>query len=127
MRKTLAYILYFIIGGYIVLNRGISGLSIGPLFLGEIGLFLGLPFLLQASLNKIKIFFWVNILILIYFIWGLIHLSFGTIDLYSLQQFVLVYYVAFIPIGYEVGKRHPDIFDRALPVFFKIHVIFGNI
>ena len=125
MRKILAYILYFIIGGYIVFNRGISGLSIGPLYLGEIGLFLGLPFLLKALLIQSKTFFWMNILILIYFIWGLLHLSFGTINLYSLQQFVLVYYIAFIPIGYGVGKRYPDIFDRIFPFFLKTHVIFA--
>jgi len=108
-----------------VFNRGVAGLSIGPLYLGEIGLIIGLPFLLKALFNTRKRIFWINILILTYFFWGLVHLNFRRIDIYSLQQFSLIYYTLFIPIGYEMGKRYNDIFERVFPIFLKIHVIFA--
>ena len=115
-------VLTFLIGGYLVGNRGFAQLAIvQPLFVGELGLAVTLVIMLirfAATRELVMPKSWLGVLVGVYLGLAFLRLCFDY-SLYGIdavRDSAIVYYAVFFFVAYQLGRRSevPPFIQRAL-------------
>lgn len=138
-----AWMLAFLFTGYIIGNRGFAQITVMnqlPLFLGEMGLVIGLPLVLLRGAHQRFLPFqrdWLNFLLLLWVALGLGRIVFDlrTFGFMAVRDFAMVYYVAYFfatraLIAHDDSRRllhHVVLLTfAALPVFGALGMAFSD-